>query len=126
MYKPEGNLINNLTNRVMKQKELLAKCSERDQAFYDHFHMELDIKAFTENIEFKIPYMELVDYHLIATRHDTFIHYFTIEGCYQEDVIKFYNYLRDEIIEPGTISDWNIHQVDESGFGYYLLTITVA
>ena len=108
----------------MTQKELLAKCSERDQAFYDFFHRDLDIKAFTELIDpDQVPYITLVDYHLVATSTAVYLHNFTLEARYQEDAYKFYKYLRDNIFEPGTITDYCISQVSDQDF--YILTITV-
>ena len=98
----------------MTQKELLAKCSERDQKFYDYFGKDFDIKAFTENIEFKVPYIEFVDYHLIANRHNEFFHVMVFEARTRDDAYKF---------EPGVITDYALVQISE--LDYYQLTITV-
>ena len=109
----------------MTQKELLAKCTERDQAFYDFFHKDLDIKSFTELIDpDQVPYTSLVDYHLVITRHKEVIHTFTLEARYMEDADNFFKYLRDEVIEPGTISDYHILQV--TNLDFYQITIIIA
>lgn len=109
----------------MTQKELLAKCSERDQVFYDFFHKKLDIKAFTDLIDpDKVPYTSLVDYHIVVNRHGEVFHTFLIEARYLRDAENFFYYLRNDIIEPGTISDYAITQV--SNLDYYQLTITIS
>ena len=108
----------------MTNKELLAKCSERDQAFYDFFHKDFDIKSFTEQIEFNVPYIDLVDYHMVVNRHGEVFHTFMLEARSMDDVIIFFRYLRDEIIEEDTISDYCISQVSDLDF--YQLTITIS
>lgn len=109
----------------MTQKELLAKCTERDQAFYDFFHRNLDIKAFTELIDPKqFLYTSLVDYHMVINRHGEVFHTFLLEARYMDDACNFYKYLRDEVIEPGTIANYSIGQV--SNLDFYQLTITIA
>ena len=109
----------------MTQKELLAKCTERDQAFSDWFGHKLDIKAFTDLIDpNQVPYTALIDYHLVINRHKEVIHTFTLEARYMEDAYNFFKYLRDEVIEPDTISDYHILQVTNSDF--YQLTIIIA
>lgn len=108
----------------MTNKELLAKCSERDQAFYDFFHKGFDIKSFTEQIEFNVPYIDLVDYHMVVNRHGEVFHTFMLEARLMGDVIIFFRYLRDEIIEEDTISDYSITQV--SNLDFYQLTITIS
>lgn len=118
----------------MTQKELLAKCSERDQAFYDRFHFfdlfrkDLDIKSFTELIDpDQVPYTSLVDYHIVVNRHGEVFHTFLLEARDMDDATNFYRYLRDEILEPGTIANYFISQVsDTASFGYYQLTLTIA
>jgi len=111
----------------MTQKELLAKCSERDQAFYDLFHKDLDIKSFTELINpGQVPYISLVDYHLVVNRHGEVFHTFLLEARDMDDATNFYRYLRDEILEPGTIANYFINQVSDTAFGYYQLTLTIA
>lgn len=117
----------------MTQKELLAKCSERDQAFYDRFHFfdlfrkDLDIKSFTELIDpDQVPYTSLVDYHIVVNRHGEVFHTFLLEARDMDDAINFYRYLRDEILEPGTISNYFINQISDTDFGYYQLTLTIA
>ena len=108
----------------MTNKELLAKCSERDQAFYDFFHKGFDIKSFTEQIEFNVPYIDLVDYHMVVNRHGEVFHTFMLEARLMDDVYKFFGYLRNEIIEEDTISDYCIAQVSDLDF--YQLTITLS
>lgn len=111
----------------MTQKELLAKCSERDQAFYDFFHKDLDIKSFTEMIDpGQVLYTSLVDYHLVINRHGEVFHSFILEATSDDKVFNFFKYLRDEIIEPGTISDYSITQLSRTSFGYYQLTLTIS
>lgn len=109
----------------MTQKEFLAKCTERDQTFYDFFHRNLDIKSFTELIDpDQVPYTSLVDYHLVATRTAVYLHNFTLEARYKTDAYNFYKYLRDHIFEPGIIIDHCISQISDQDF--YILTITVS
>lgn len=108
----------------MTNKELLTKCSERDQAFYDFFHKGFDIKSFTEQIEFNVPYIDLVDYHMVVNRHGEVFHTFMLEARLMDDAIIFFRYLRDEIIEEDIISDYHIIQVSDLDF--YQLTITLS
>ena len=108
----------------MTNKELLAKCSERDQAFYDFFHKDFDIKSFTEQIEFNVPYIDLVDYHMVVNRHGEVFHTFMLEANNWYDVTNFFKYLRDEIIEDGILSGYTITQV--SSLDFYQLTITLS
>ena len=110
----------------MTQKELLAKCSERDQAFYDFFlHKDLDTKSFTELIDpDQVPYTSLVDYHIVINRHKEVIHTFILEARYMDDAYNFFKYLRDDVIEPCTITDYCITQVTNSDF--YQVTIIIA
>ena len=98
----------------MTQKELLAKCTERDQAFLDYFYPKAwDLKSFTELIDpNQVPYTRFLDYHTIIKpgMNGLVIHIFTIEARYEEDAENFFKYLRNEVIDED-ISDYSITNI---------------
>lgn len=115
----------------MTSNELLAKCSERDQAFYDHFNKHFDIKSFTELIDFdKVAFISLVDYHLVLLPVTTgiAIHTFTLEAIDYYKVLVFYEYLLDNIIEePDLVLNYSITEIADidSSFPIFQLTIKI-
>jgi len=109
----------------MTQEQLLAKCTERDQEFLDYFHPKAwDLKSFTEQIKFEVPYINLIDYHAIIRPglNGLVVHQFTIEARYEEDAENFFKYLRNEIIDED-ISGYHILNIYNTDF--YILTISL-
>ena len=110
----------------MTQKELLAKCTNRDQKFLDYFYPKAwDIKGFTEQIEFeKVPYTCFIDYHAIIKPgfNGLVIHQFTIEARYDTDAENFFKYLKNQIIDE-EISDYHITNIYNTDI--YIITINI-
>ena len=109
----------------MTQEQLLAKCSERDQKFLDYFYPRAwDLKGFTDLIEFKVSYIQFLDYHAIIKpgMNGLVLHIFTIEARYEEDAENFFKYLRNEIVDY-EISDYHITNIYNTDV--YTITIHI-
>ena len=107
----------------MTQKQLLAKCSERDQKFLDYFYpLAWNLKGFTHQIKFKVPYIQFLDYHAIIKpgMDGLVLHLFTIESRYEEDAENFFKYLKNEVIDDD-ISDYHITNIYNTDV--YIITI---
>ena len=107
----------------MTQKQLLAKCSERDQKFLDYFYPRAwNLKGFTDQINFNVPYIQFLDYHAIIKpgMDGLVLHLFTIEARYEEDAENFFKYLRNGVIDDD-ISDYHITNIYNTDV--YIITI---
>ena len=108
----------------MTQKELLAKCSQRDQSFLDYFYPKAwDLKSFTDLIEFEVPYTRFLDYHAIIKpgMNGLVIHQFTLEARYESDAENFFKYIK--LLVDDDISDYHITNIYNSDV--YIITIHI-